>query len=352
MVPVNAPGVPDRSECHDMELSDLKIFKAVVDEGGIIRAGRALHRVPSNVSARVKQLELSIGARLFYRSKQRLTLTPHGERLLDYAERLLRLSEEAYAVVRGAAPEGVLKLGSLESTAAGRLPGVLAAYHRAFPEVRVELVTGTNDAMLAAVQQRRVEAAFVAEAPERSEQLSVLPLFAERLVVISAAAHRPIRRAADVHGDSLIAFPAGCAYRRVFERWLGRKGLATLRVLEMSSYHAMVACVAAGAGIALVPESVLAIVDHRHVVRHSLPRVHESVVTGLVWRTQEVSATLVALIEFFEGGRVSDPALPGTRANSRRGGIYSGNLSAHRATRAVAKAAAPQVAIQDPDAAT
>ena len=56
MVPVNAPGVPDRSECHDMELSDLKIFKAVVDEGGIIRAGRALHRVPSNVSARVKQL--------------------------------------------------------------------------------------------------------------------------------------------------------------------------------------------------------------------------------------------------------------------------------------------------------
>lgn len=310
-----------RIECPDMELSDLKIFKSVVDEGGIGRAGRVLHRVPSNVSARVKQLELSLGTRLFYRSKQRLTLTPHGERLLGYAERMLRLSEEAYAAVRGAAPGGVLKLGSLESTAAGRLPAVLAAYHRAFPDVGIDLVTGTNDAMLAAVQQRRVEAAFLAEAPERSAQLSVLPLFAERLVVISEAAHRPIRSAADVRGDSLIAFPAGCAYRRAFERWLGRKGLATLRVLEMSSYHAMVACVAAGAGIALVPESVLAIVDHRHVVRYSLPRVHETQVTALVWRTQEVSAALAALMEFCKGGRPSDAAPSRERARGRSRGI-------------------------------
>lgn len=280
-----------------MELSDLKIFKSVVAEGGIVRAGRALHRVPSNVSARVKQLELSVGTPLFYRSKQRLTLTPHGERLLEYAERMLLLSEEAHAAMRHTAPDGILKLGSLESTAAGRLPAVLATYHRAFPQVRIELVTGTNDAMLSAVQERRVEAAFVAEVPGRTDQLSVLPLFPERIVLISAAAHRPIRRASDVQGDSLIAFPSGCAYRRAFERWLGRKGLATLRVLEMNSYHAIVACVAAGAGIALVPESVLEIVDNRHITRHAVPRVQETFVTPLVWRTHEASRALVALIE-------------------------------------------------------
>ena len=85
-----------------MELSDLKIFKSVVDEGGVARAGRALHRVPSNVSARVRQLERSVGTCLFYRNKQRLTLTPHGERLLEYAERLLRLSDEARAALGGA----------------------------------------------------------------------------------------------------------------------------------------------------------------------------------------------------------------------------------------------------------
>jgi DNA-binding transcriptional LysR family regulator len=285
-----------------MELSDLRIFKSVVDEGGIVRAGRVLHRVPSNVSARVKQLEVSLGTPLFYRSRQRLTLTPHGQRLLEYAERMLRLSEEAHAAMRYSTPDGVLKLGSLESTAAGRLPAVLAKYHRTFPQVRIELVTGTNDAMLAALQARRVEAAFVAEVSQQgSENLSVLPLFPERIVLISAAAHQPIRRAADVEGDSLIAFPTGCAYRRAFEHWLGRRGVSTLRVLEMSSYHAIVACVAAGAGIALVPESVLELVNDRHIARHTLPRVQATFVTPLVWRTHEVSRALVALIESLKG---------------------------------------------------
>lgn len=282
---------------HGMELSDLKIFKSVVDEGGIIRAASVLHRVPSNVSARVKQLELSVGTRLFYRSKQRLTLTPHGERLLEYADRMLRLSEEARAAMQPSAPDGVLKLGSLESTAAGRLPAVLARYHRAYPQVRIELLTGTNDAMVGAVRDRRVDAAFIAELSGRNEGLSVLPLFPERVVLISAAAHRPIHRAADVADDSLIAFPSGCAYRRAFEHWLGRKEFSRLRVLEMSSYHAMVACVAAGAGVALVPESVLAIVDDRHITRHALPRAQERFVTPLIWRTQEVSRALMALIE-------------------------------------------------------
>jgi len=286
-----------------MELSDLKIFKSVVDEGGIVRAAKTLHRVPSNVSARVKQLELSIGARLFYRSKQRLTLTPHGERLLEYAVRMLRLSDEAHAAMRPTAPDGVLKLGSLESTAAGRLPAVLAKYHRAFPQVRIELTTGTNDAMLVALQERRVDAAFIAEVPHPSHQLSVLPLFTERVVLISAAAHGPIRRASDMKGDSLITFPPGCAYRRTFEHWLGHKGVPPARVLEMNSYHAIVACVAAGAGVAVVPESVLEIVDSRHIVQHALPRAHERFVTPLVWRTQEVSRALVALIESVKGGR-------------------------------------------------
>jgi DNA-binding transcriptional LysR family regulator len=285
-----------------MELTDLKIFKAVVDEGGVVRAGRALHRVPSNVSARVRQLESSIGASLFYRSKQRLTLTPHGEMLLAYADRMLRLSDEAQAALRTAPPGGSLKLGSLESTAAGRLPAALAAYHRAFPQVRIELTTGTNDAMLAALNERRIDAAFIAEVPAHPDGLSVLPLFTERLVAISSAAHGPIRSARDLRDDSLIAFPSGCAYRRAFERWLGRKSLAGRRVLEMSSYHSIVACVAAGAGVALVPESVLAIVDDRHVVRHPVPRVHEGFVTRLVWRTKEASAALMALINTLKKG--------------------------------------------------
>jgi DNA-binding transcriptional LysR family regulator len=277
-----------------MDLSDLHIFKTVAEEGGIARAAHKLHRVPSNISTRVRQLEQSVGAQLFVRDKQRLFLSPSGEHLLGYADKLLRLSAEALGAVSQGPPRGVLRLGSLESTAASRLPQVLAAYHKAYPEVRVELTTGTNDALTAAVLERRVEAAFVVEVPS-SPELAAERLFRERLVIVSPLDHAPIRRPPDIDGDSVIAFPNGCAYRRVLQHWLGPARMASVRVLELSSYHAIVACVAAGTGIALVPESVLDTVQHAAVARHGLPKVHAQVTTPLIWRTADASPALLAL---------------------------------------------------------
>ena len=277
-----------------MELSDLHIFRTVAREGGIVRAARRLHRVPSNVTTRIQQLEASMGVQLFTRERNRLALSPSGERLLVHADRMLRMADEVRSAMSGAAPSGTLRLGALESTSASRLPAVLAEYHKAHPDVRVELMTGTNDALTAAVLERRVDAAFVAEAPS-SRELSHQPLFRERLVIISAAGHVPIRRPQDVEGDSVIAFPNGCHYRRVLQRWLGERRLPSIRVLELGSYHAIVACVASGTGIALAPESVLDTVQHAAVVAHPLPRVHADIVTPLVWRTSEESQALAAL---------------------------------------------------------
>jgi DNA-binding transcriptional LysR family regulator len=279
-----------------MELSDLHIFRTVVREGGIVRAARRLHRVPSNITTRIQQLEASVGVQLFTREHNRLALSQSGERLLVYADRMLLLSDEARSVIAGTAPSGVLRLGALESTTASRLPSVLAAYHKAFPDVQVELITGTNDALTAAVIDRRVDAAFVAEAPAGNE-LAHEPLFRERLVIIAAASHAPIRRPQDVDGDSVIAFPNGCYYRRVLQRWLGERRLPSIRVLELGSYHAIVACVASGTGIALAPESVLETVQHAAVTRHALPKVHSDIVTPLIWRAAEQSLALSALRE-------------------------------------------------------
>src|SRR6201995_1003089 len=96
-----------------VNFADLEAFKSVVDEGGIIRAASKLHRVPSAVTTRIKQLEASMGVKLFHRDKQRLHLSPAGELLLDYAERLIQLSEEARDVVSGTTARGVLQIGAL-----------------------------------------------------------------------------------------------------------------------------------------------------------------------------------------------------------------------------------------------
>src|SRR5919109_5638139 len=143
-----------------MDLVALKIFKAVADQGGITRAAAALHRVQSNVTTRVKQLEEHLGTQLFHRQGRKLVLSAEGKLLLGYAERLLRLTAEAQSALHGRAPQGLLKLGALESTAATRLPPVLARYHRSHPAVRLELVTGTSGALADKVLRGEIEAAF------------------------------------------------------------------------------------------------------------------------------------------------------------------------------------------------
>ena len=277
-----------------MNFADLQIFKTVVEEGGIVKAAQKLHRVPSNITTRIKHLESAVGIPLFHRNRQRLHLSPSGELLLGYAARLIDLSEEARHVVSGNAPQGLLKLGSLESTTASRLPAVLAEFHHRYPDVRLELTTGTNDALVNAVTERRLDAAFIAEPPS-SRTLAHLPVFRERLMVISSLDHEPIRNARDAEGHSLIAFPDGCAYRRVLQRWLRRDSLTTSRVLELSSYHAIVACVAAGAGIALMPEAVLDAMPLTRVRRNPIPRSQSEIVTPLIWRKGEISPPVLAL---------------------------------------------------------
>ena len=279
-----------------MELSDLVIFKTVVEAGGIVKAAARLHRVQSNVTTRIKQLEQAVGVPLFFREKGRLHLSPQGETLMAYADRLLGLAAEAKGALAGEMPEGVLRLGALESTCASRLPEVLAEFHDQYPRVSVELTTGTNDALVAAVGERRLIAAFVAEAPV-DPALAFAPLFAETLVLVTPPDHAPVRRASDIAGQTVIAFPRGCAYRRILERWLGPRALASARTLELASYHAIVACVAAGTGVAIVPAAVLATVHAARVKQHPLPKVLRSVVTPLVWRRGEQTVAVMALLD-------------------------------------------------------
>ena len=278
-----------------MDLAALKIFKAVAEQGGITKAAAALNRVQSNVTTRVKQLEDRVGAKLFHRQGRRLVLSSEGKVLLAYAERLLRLSDEAQAALKGHAPHGVFKLGTLESTAATRLPPVLARYHRGYPAVRLELVTGTSGALVDRVLRGEIEAAFVAE-PFAEKNLDTQHAFTEELVLITPKDHRRVTRPQDIDERVVLAFTTGCSYRRRLEGWLGRSSIVAERVMEYGSYHAITACVAAGGGIAVVPKSVLRTTGvEGQVAVHPLPSSVASAKTMLVWRAGHRSAPLDAL---------------------------------------------------------
>jgi len=284
---------------RNLDLDALHIFRTVAEQGSITRAAATLNRVQSNVTTRVKQLEERLGTQLFVRNRRKLALSPEGELLLAYADELLRLSSEAQAAVKSGTPRGALRIGTLESTAAARLPSILARYHQEYPDVRIELVTGTSGALVARVHAFEIEAAFVAE-PFTVAGLDSMHVFDEELVVIVPRGGAKVCRPKDVAGRTVIAFAAGCSYRRRLEEWLGGGGIVPGQVMEFGSYHAIIACVAAGTGIAIVPRSVLKVVDsHRGVDIGRLPPRSAVARTMLVWRSGHRSIALEALKAHF-----------------------------------------------------
>ena len=282
-----------------IDLDSLEIFRTVVAEGGVIRAADKLNRVQSNVTTRIQQLEERLGQKLFHRQGRSLALAPAGHKLLPYAERLLRLADEAESELRSDLPIGTFRLGSLESTAGSRLAPVLSRFHRLYPGVVVELATGTTGALLKRVRAFELEAAFVSE-PFAAPELGSMPVFDEELVLITARSVAAVSRPADLADATLIAFAPGCSYRRLLEQWLGKGGVSASRSLEFSSYQAMIACVAAGTGFAIVPVSVLkALRATADVRQHPLPERIRCNRTHLVWQGTP-SVALARLIEMLQ----------------------------------------------------
>jgi DNA-binding transcriptional LysR family regulator len=266
-----------------IDLESLKIFRTVVDEGGVIRAANKLNRVQSNVTTRIRQLEDQLGTRLFRREGRSIRLSAEGQTLLVYANRLLRLADEAVSEMRTGKPKGVFRLGSLESTAGSRLAPILSRYHALYPNVVVELATGTAGALVTRVMNFELEAAFVSE-PFTAPGLEARPVFEERLVLVTSRAMRRVSGPADLGRSTLIAFAQGCSYRKRIEEWLGGANVMPKRILEFASYQAMIACVAAGTGFAVVPKSVLqALHATKSVSQHALPKRISHNRTCLVW---------------------------------------------------------------------
>lgn len=281
-----------------MDISDLQVFKTVVDAGGITRAAERLHRVPSNVTARIQKLEQQLEQPLFYREKNRLTITPAGLRLMDYAQRMIQLRQQAIDELTNPEPTGLLRVGSMESSAAARLPPVLVDFHRRYGGVNLELTTGASGPLVEKVLSGELDVALAAD-PIPDRRLATQPCFDEELVIV-----KPLSLA-DSRGPSalpepltVVGFTQGCSYRNRIEHWLATGDRHCDRMVEIPSHHTMLACVMAGMGIAMVPRSVLALHPSLEGLSVETPESAIShATTFLIWRQDAVMPAIKALGE-------------------------------------------------------
>lgn len=271
-----------------MELTDLLTFSAVARLGGITRAAEHLNTVQSNVTQRIKALEAEIGTALFERHSRGMTLTGAGRRLLPYAQRMAALSREAVLAARdNGEPKGPLSIGSMETTAAVRLPALLADFHRRYPAVRLTLRTGPTAELVAAVLDGSLDGAFVAGPIEHAE-LTSMPAFTEELVLVSAqcwASLPALRAGTPESGPTALVFRTGCSYRQRLEQVFAEFGWPSAARFELGTLDGMIGCVAADMGVTLLPRTV---VERDHVQRsvniHKLNTKHARVETLFIQR--------------------------------------------------------------------
>ncbi|SKC80867.1 transcriptional regulator, LysR family [Burkholderia sp. CF099] len=313
---MSLPTIPD--------LRQLRYFVTVAEEKHFGRAAARLSMTQPPLSQAIRALEDTLGVELFARTKRSVELTSVGADLLPEVRRLLAGAEGlrplAQSLARGEA--GVLSLAFVSTADYGLLPPLLREFGARHPRVRLELLEATSDVQIDELVAGRVDAGLViGPLPSRyASQLSWLPLACEPLV-IAMSTEMAARIEGDAEGDAasgagvaewrdepLSLAQAGDAPLVVFPRRLapgfydiimdcyGAAGLTPHIGQEAIQMQTIVSLVSAGMGVALVPQS-LRNLRRTGVVYRPLREAVPAVVTGLVWRTAEVSPVLAGFID-------------------------------------------------------
>ncbi|MGJ7913726.1 LysR family transcriptional regulator [Neobacillus sp. LXY-1] len=286
-----------------MDLHTLKIFQTVAKLGSISQAARELQYAQSNITMKIQQLESDLQTTLFHRHNRGTALTAKGSMLLTYTEKIFDLIEETKNVMNDdQTPCGPLIIGSMETTAAVRLPAILSKYHNDFPDVDLTLKTGSTKQNIQEVLQYELDGAFVA-GPIEHPELIEKEVIEEELVLITDTIHPQISSFKDIQTRTLLVFHAGCSYREKLEQWLHQEGVIPKKIMEFGTLDAIVGCVSAGLGVSLVPQSVVAKQIQEGTLRqHTLPTPYGKVKTVFIYRKDRyVPASLLKFI-----GMISD----------------------------------------------
>jgi DNA-binding transcriptional LysR family regulator len=239
-------------------LHQLRIFQTVAQQRSYSRAADALYLTQPGVSLQVKALEKSIGLPLFEKSGRTLRLTEAGKELLAYSERIFAIMDEADAVLEdlGGGRRGTVKIAASTTAGIYVVPGVLGAFHRQQPNVKLTLDVVNRFTVQERLLNDEVDMAVMGLI-EDTHDLEVAEFVPNELVVIASPRHR----LAGVKNISLeeltrevfLLREAGSGTRTDVERLIHGKG-AQIRVgMELRSSGAIKQAVAADLGIAIMP---------------------------------------------------------------------------------------------------
>ncbi|MEV0232056.1 LysR substrate-binding domain-containing protein [Nonomuraea sp. NPDC050786] len=251
---------------HDLEIADLRSFATVVRAGSITRAAHALQLSQPAVSQRIHRLERAAGDRLLVRDARGTRITPAGEKLLAYAERMLALHDEARASIdaQGDQATGSRTVGLLEDLAVTTLPTTLADFAALHPGIDLEVVIGPAQALRERAEHGRLDLAL--------GDPSVMPDAAvrwRRRVPLAWAAAASLDPALDPL--PLVMFSMPCHWRAPVLDALNQRGRRWRIAFQSTSLAAVQAAICAGIGVGTLLAGNVPAHAVRLGSRHDLP---------------------------------------------------------------------------------
>ncbi|MBT2229930.1 LysR family transcriptional regulator [Nonomuraea sp. NEAU-A123] len=252
----------------DFHIADLRSFAATVRAGSITRAAAALKVSQPAVSQRIQRLEQAAGERILIRDPQGARLTPAGETLLAYAERMLALHDEARASIagRGAAPSGRRTIGLLEDLAITTFPAALADFAVLHPRVDLEVIVGSAAPLRRLADRGRLDLVF--GDPSVMPEASVRWQRQVPLTWAYAPAFDPL-----ADPLPLVLFSQPCQWRQPVLDALSRHGRQWRIAFQSTSAHAVQAAIAAGIGVGALLVGNVPAGAVRPAEQHGLPLV-------------------------------------------------------------------------------
>lgn len=234
---------------RNLDMTTLRSFLAVAEQGGVTRAAAALNLTQSAVSMQLKRLEELLGVDLFDRSNRRIALTASGELLLTYARRLVALNDEAVGRLTDDVYEGELVLGAPFDIVYPVIPQVLKRFHALYPRVKVNLKSSSTTKLLRAMDKGEADLILTTEDNLRpgGETLTEMPLRWVGGVGGSAWKKRPLR----------LAFCNFCIFRAGVLRALDAQGIDWEMIVDSDDDRSVEALISADLAVgALLEDSI------------------------------------------------------------------------------------------------
>ena len=242
-----------------MEIRHLKSFRTVAKLLSFNRAAEQLHYAQSSVSAQIQALEEELDVRLFDRLGKRILLTEAGERLLEYASKILDLAEETLAEIADTKqPRGALTIRVPETFGVHRLPPVIKQFRERFSNIRLHFSTCAYEGLEEDLRKGITDLAFLLAESIQAADLEVEALGFESIVMVAHPDHplatESVVKTRDLGAETSLLSKVDCSYRRIFQQILDQEKVRTGATLEFNSVAAIKKCVMEGIGITILPE--------------------------------------------------------------------------------------------------